>query len=191
MQAKGRRVIVGLGNPGREYERTRHNIGRMVVRKLAERHGASFKKSASFEALHAWCEIDGREVDLLLPETYMNDSGRAVSKFLRYLKLDVENLIVVVDDIAISFGALRVRAKGSHGGHNGLKSIEASLGTRDYPRLRLGIGESQYEDLVDHVLGRFSDEELKTLPSFIEGGAMCLERLIIECSPEMANREEK
>ena len=183
MQTHRRCVIAGLGNPGKEYEGTRHNIGRAVVSRLAEKLGLRFKRAAPFEALHARCERNGVEqnsveVDLLLPETYMNDSGRSISRFMRFFKLGLESLVVVVDDIAIPFGTMRVRMNGSHGGHNGLKSVESYLGTRDYQRLRLGIGESQHDDLVDHVLGRFSEEELQAIPLFVEGGAMCLVKLI-------------
>ena len=168
-------MIVGLGNPGKEYADTRHNLGRMVVQKVAERMGVGFKRASAFEALHAVGEIEGVQIDLLLPETYMNESGRAVSKFMRFFKLEPEQLFVVVDDAAIPFGAIRVRAQGSHGGHNGLKSIEAVLGSREYKRLRLGIGLGSCEDLADHVLERFSKEELQTLGSFIDEAAKNVE----------------
>jgi PTH1 family peptidyl-tRNA hydrolase len=178
MNTTQRQLIVGLGNPGREYEMTRHNMGCMVVQGLAKAHGASFKRVPKFEAQHAVAVIEGVEVDLLLPETYMNESGRSVARFLLFFKRAVEQVVVVVDDIALPFSVMRYRPQGSAGGHNGLKSIEAALCTQEYARLRVGIGRGVH-NLADHVLGRFTEEEVQALPACIAESVRYLEQLIL------------
>lgn len=175
------KVVVGLGNPGCEYEMTRHNLGAMAVCKLAEELGLQFKKESRFESLVACGVVESVKVNLLLPLTYMNESGRAVEKFLAFYKLNAKDLIVAVDDIALPFGEMRVRATGSPGGHNGLKSIERHLGTKHYIRLRLGIDkQAEYMDQVDYVLGRFTAAEKKLLTGYTSQAATCLKRLLIE-----------
>jgi PTH1 family peptidyl-tRNA hydrolase len=156
-----RKLVVGLGNPGSKYEGTRHNIGFEVVDRLAEGgSGASF--SRKFDGLVAETEIDFRRVLLLKPETFMNLSGRCVREVTDFYQLELADLLVVCDDINLPLGKLRVRAKGTHGGHNGLRDIQAHLGTTEYARLRVGV-DAPRDDAVDHVLGRFSAAERRVI----------------------------
>jgi PTH1 family peptidyl-tRNA hydrolase len=152
--------VVGLGNPGREYERNRHNVGRMVVEELARRHGASWR--SKFSAGIAEVRIDGRRVALLRPETYMNESGRAVGAAARFFKVPTEALLVVHDEGDFDLGRLQARAGGGLAGHNGLRSIAAQLGTQDFLRLRVGVGRPGRGDprsLADFVLADFEPED--------------------------------
>jgi peptidyl-tRNA hydrolase, PTH1 family len=176
------RVIVGLGNPGRKYEMTRHNMGFLVVKAFADSLGWSFKDETVFCAYIAKGKIDDIVVHLVLPTTYMNESGRAVRKYADFYKLSNENVVVVNDDVALEFGQTRMRIDGSSGGHNGLKSIENHLGTRHYVRLRMGIGRSNDSDeaLSDYVLDTFSKDELIGLNEFIDRGVKALRRLMKE-----------
>lgn len=165
-------IVVGLGNPGKRYANTRHNVGFMVVEKLAQKLGWSFHEEGRFYGRHAKGMIENRPIHLLLPETYMNESGQAVRAILHFYKGLAPDVLIVHDDIAIPFGSLRIRMRGSPGGHNGLKSIEACLGSPNYPRLKVGIGDEREErDLKDHVLAPFTDEEQKELSKFIDHAA--------------------
>ena len=149
-------LIVGLGNPGKEYEGTRHNIGFHAVDALAASCGVRIDR-VRFHALTATATLGGRRVLLMKPQTYMNNSGLAVSEALRFYKLPPENLIVLCDDISFEPGIFRIRRKGSAGGHNGLKSIIAQIGSQDFPRLKMGVGAKPTPDydLADWVLSRF------------------------------------
>ena len=155
-------LIAGLGNIGSEYSNTRHNVGFMVLDALAKASNIAFKDARY--GFVAEVKHKGRTFVLLKPSTYMNLSGKAVSYWLQKEKIPIENLLVIVDDIALPIGSLRLRAKGSDGGHNGLKSIDSILGQQNYARLRFGIGgdfPKGYQ--VDHVLGEWSDEEQKLI----------------------------
>jgi PTH1 family peptidyl-tRNA hydrolase len=154
------KLIVGLGNPGSKYDRTRHNAGFMVVDRLAERHGSPSAR-ARFNALCTEVKLGGEQVLLLKPTTYMNLSGRSVAEAVGFYKLvPARDLLVVVDDVAIPAGTIRVRPSGGAGGHNGLTDIQRALGSDAYPRLRVGIDASpEFMDQADYVLGRFSDEQ--------------------------------
>lgn len=156
-------LIVGLGNVGDEYRDTRHNIGFNVVDALAKDAGVSFQdKRYGFVANMS---IKGRQMVLLKPSTYMNLSGNAVRYWMQQEKIPLENVLIVVDDLALPFGTLRLKPKGSDAGHNGLKHIAATLGTQEYARLRFGIGNDfPRGHQVDFVLGQFSDEDMKTMP---------------------------
>jgi PTH1 family peptidyl-tRNA hydrolase len=162
---------------------TRHNMGYLVVRSFAKRTGLHFKDDKHFQSFVAKGLVEGTAVHLLLPTTYMNASGRAIRSYLDFLKLDPSRLVVVVDDIALPFGDLRVRASGSTGGHNGLKSVQESLGTAHYMRLRMGIGSSVGRDLAEYVLAPFNKEELEHLDVFIDRGVGVLQRLLKEGIP--------
>src|SRR3954471_556387 len=152
------KVIVGLGNPGPKYAGTRHNVGFDVIDYLAAAPGvAPFRER--FEAFVAELKEGGEAVLLVKPLTFMNLSGRAVRQVLDFYKVPVENLLVVCDDFNLPLGKLRVRAKGSAGGQNGVKRIEQSLGTNEYARLRIGVGAAAPGAAVDHVLGRFKPAE--------------------------------
>jgi PTH1 family peptidyl-tRNA hydrolase len=152
------KLVVGLGNPGSRYEGTRHNVGFDVVDRLAA-GGSGARFSRKFDALVAETEIDFRRVLLLKPQTFMNLSGRSVREAVQFYKLDLANLLVVCDDLNLPLGKLRIRGAGSDGGQKGLRDIAAQLGTEDYPRLRIGIGETGPMDAIDFVLTRFRSAE--------------------------------
>ena len=159
-------LIAGLGNIGDEYANTRHNIGFLVLDALAGASNTFFKTDRL--ASVAEIKFKGRIFVLIKPSTYMNLSGKAVNYWLQAEKIPAENLLVVTDDIALPFGKLRMKGKGSDGGHNGLKSIQETLGTTEYPRLRFGIGsEFSKGSQVNYVLGEWTAEERKTLPDRI------------------------
>ena len=157
-------LIVGLGNPGREYATTRHNVGFRAVDRLAERWRATWKTEKKFQSRMARVDQDARRCLLCEPQTYMNLSGEAVGAVMNFYRLTPERLLVVVDDADLPFGEIRMRAEGSSGGHHGLESIEAHLGTRQYPRLRIGIGReaNAAREISGYVLGPFraGDTEL-------------------------------
>jgi PTH1 family peptidyl-tRNA hydrolase len=154
-------LIAGLGNPGREYARTRHNAGFLLAEELAREWRGEWKVEPRFEALVARANRGTRTVWLARPRTFMNASGEAVGALVRYYRVPLAHLLVVVDDADLPLGTVRLRAEGSSGGHHGLESVESHLGTRTYPRLRLGIGrvESGPREITGHVLGRFSGAE--------------------------------
>jgi len=168
------KIVVGLGNPGKQYESTRHNVGWMVLDRLADRAGWI----GHAKARDAAATVHGRyqDMDLLLakPTTYMNLSGVAVRKLLAKHRAPLSDLLVVVDDFALPLGKLRMRGEGSAGGHNGLKSIIAELGTQDFARLRVGIGEPQ-RSAVDHVLNKFTTPERKTVDEVLDASANAVE----------------
>lgn len=166
------KIIVGLGNPGQEYAATRHNIGFMVIDRLRrELHATETRKRFRAEIAEAF--VDGEKLVLMKPQTYMNLSGIAAREAAQWYKASAEDILVVVDDIELPFGASRLRAGGSSGGHNGLKSIAAELGSDQYPRLRLGVGRGG-GDARRQVLSRFSKEEEQDLPEIIATGAECV-----------------
>jgi peptidyl-tRNA hydrolase, PTH1 family len=153
-------LVVGLGNPGRGYERTRHNLGWLVADELARRHGGSFR--SKFSGRLAELRVDGRRVALLKPETYMNESGRSLAAAARFFKLEPEALLVVHDDVDLEPGRLQARAGGGLAGHNGLRSIAQALGTQDFLRLRIGVGRPGRGDrrsVSDYVLSGFDPDE--------------------------------
>ncbi len=156
-------LIAGLGNPGAEYARTRHNAGFLVVERLAELWRASWSFEAKFSAQVARVRRDEGQVLLCRPQTYMNSSGEAVGALRSYYQVALSRLLVVVDDADLPLGELRLRPRGSSGGHHGLESIEQRLGSRDYARLRLGIGRTgpEQREITNYVLGRFSPDEQK------------------------------
>ena len=155
-------LIAGLGNIGEEYENTRHNVGFKVLDNLANKQGVPFKLERL--AFFAEYRSRGKQVYLIKPTTYMNLSGKAVRYWMNELKVPQQNVLVVLDDLALPYGTLRLRAKGSDGGHNGLKDIDATLGNQNYARLRFGIGnEFAKGHQVNYVLGKWTPEEMKTL----------------------------
>lgn len=151
------KVVVGLGNPGNRYQATRHNVGFDVVDLLAQSPQAGQWQSRFQSQTNELFE-DGQKILLVKPETFMNLSGRAVRQIVDFFQVELEDLIVVCDDINLPLGRLRARAKGSHGGHNGLRDIQSHLGTTEYSRIRIGVGGGG-EDTVGHVLGRFRPSE--------------------------------
>lgn len=172
------RVIVGLGNPGKKYEMTRHNMGFLVLQALAQDQKWTFKEEKRFHAFVAKGKVGNVNLHLLMPTTYMNESGRAVRAFLDFYKLAPGHVFIVNDDVELEFGAMRLRPTGSAGGHNGLKSVEAHLGTKHYVRLRLGIGRSKaQESLADYVLDTFTQEELALLPAILSRAVEALKQM--------------
>lgn len=167
-------LIAGLGNIGPEYADTRHNIGFMVLDELARRHKASF--GADRHAWYAEVPLKGRMLHLIKPTTYMNLSGKAVNYWLQTLKIPTERLLVVLDDVALPFGAVRLRPKGGDAGHNGLKHINLQLGSSTYPRLRFGIGDNYFRgQQVNYVLSGFDEDELMELPALIDRSVNMIE----------------
>lgn len=161
-------LIAGLGNPGSQYEMTRHNIGFHTIDYIAGQMGVKIKK-LKYKALYGEGEINGERVFLVKPQTYMNNSGESLIEFVNFFKIPVENVIVISDDISIDAGRIRIRGKGSAGGHNGLKSIIYHLNSDQFPRVRIGVGAPKHEDydLADFVLGRFTKEEIPVLEEAI------------------------
>jgi PTH1 family peptidyl-tRNA hydrolase len=155
-------LIVGLGNPGSKYAETRHNIGFKVVEAIAKELEGVFSIQKTAEVAHV--KFKGRTLILVKPTTYMNLSGKAVNYYLQQEKIPRENLMIITDDLALPFGKLRLKGKGSDGGHNGLKDIQATLNSQEYARLRFGVGNDFHKgQQVDYVLGEWSQEERETL----------------------------
>lgn len=172
-------VIAGLGNPGKEYKFTRHNIGFALVEYLAEKN--SIQKFYIWKDFveYALTEISGYEVYLVKPIRYMNNSGEALKPFCSFNNISVENILVCYDDVALPFGKIRIRKKGSDGGHNGMKSIINNFGTQEIKRLRIGIkNEENFMELKDFVLSKFSEQELKIIPSILKNCEMAITEIL-------------
>lgn len=184
------RVIVGLGNPGAQYEHTRHNAGFEVVDRLAQRFHCDRWKS-DFQGVIGDVRLEGSEgagrtgnsqgnepprVLLVKPQTFMNLSGACVQPLLAFYKVAPKDCLVVVDEMNLELGEIRLRQTGSHGGHNGLRDLQARLGTEDYPRLRVGVGKPSGSDAIGHVLGRFADAEWSALSGGLDSAAQAAER---------------
>ncbi|MEQ7194379.1 aminoacyl-tRNA hydrolase [Enterococcus avium] len=172
------KMIVGLGNPGKKYENTKHNVGFMVVDRLATEHGAVFKKNA-FEAEVADYFVDGEKVLLVKPMTFMNESGRAVGPLMTYFGVYLEELVVIADDLDMDLGKLRLRQKGSAGGHNGLKSIISHIGTQEFNRIKIGIGRPNGKTVVNHVLSTFGKEDEMTIEDSVARAADAADDFVI------------
>ena len=173
------KLVVGLGNPGKEYEHSRHNIGFMVVEELVRRHGGGLKKMFWFPARQAKCRIGECEVRLIEPTTYMNRSGQAVWGAMKKWRVDSTDTVVVYDDVDLEFGSLRVRGKGSGGSHNGMKSVLEWLQTKAFPRVRVGIGpKPEGMDMIEFVLGDFPDEDSLGLEKVVERAADAVESIL-------------
>ncbi len=172
-------LIVGLGNPGREYERTRHNVGWRTAELLAKEAGVRIDR-VKFRGLARAAELAGQRVLLLKPETYMNNSGEAVQLAAMFYKLPISRILVISDDISLPVGKIRVRAEGSAGGHNGLKSVISHLGSQDFPRIKIGVGAKPHPDydLADWVLSAFTPEEENALVPALEHAAAAAQELI-------------
>ena len=172
-------LIVGLGNPGLQYEKTRHNAGFMVIDALAEKYGVGFPKR-KYDALIGECKIGDNRIMLVKPQTFMNLSGKAVTAICSFYKIPYDKVIVMFDDVSLDVGKIRVRRKGSDGGHNGIKDIIELSGTSDIPRIKIGVGKkpnAEY-DLKDWVLGKFSKEDLDSFQKATEIGVKAAEEII-------------
>lgn len=161
-------LIVGLGNPGKAYELTRHNIGFKILQEIARQLGSSFQVKKEFHGECAQGIVGDKKVFLLMPTTYMNLSGEAVKAFTDFYKMSPEQVLVICDDVYLPFGKLRLKDRGSSGGHNGLKNIEKMLVTSQYIRLKVGVDHNSDWDLADYVLAPFLKEEQEKLPSVIK-----------------------
>ena len=182
-------LIVGLGNPGKDYERTRHNAGFRCLDLLAENLGCKVDK-LKFQGLYAQTTYNGRKLFLLKPQTYMNLSGRSVLQLSAYFNIPPQRIIVLFDDISLPPGRLRIRADGSAGGHNGIQSIIQEVGSPEFPRVQMGVGGKAHpeQDLADHVLSGFSAQEEKALAVSLKNAADAALAIIDRGIPEAANR---
>jgi aminoacyl-tRNA hydrolase len=171
-------VIVGLGNPGLQYENTRHNVGFLTIDYLAKKHNIPVKK-LKFKSLYGQGEISGQKVMLVKPQTYMNNSGEAVREIKNYFKFDEDELIVIVDDIDIDFGRIRLKKKGSAGTHNGMKSIIYQIQNDKFPRIKIAVGKKpDYMDLANFVLSGFNEKEADIIRQEIIMSAEAIEMLL-------------
>ncbi len=172
-------LLVGLGNPGKQYENTRHNAGFMAVDRIAEKHHTEIKR-IKFKGSVGECSLAEKKVLLLKPSTFMNLSGQSVKEAMDFYKLPPERVIILYDDINLEPGKLRIRRKGSDGGHNGIKNIIYLSGSDQFPRIRLGVGKKPHPDynLADWVLSRFTSQELKDLDLALENAAAAAELMV-------------
>lgn len=172
-------IIAGLGNPGLKYHMTRHNIGFHTIDYMADKFNVKVNKS-KYNALCAETEIAGEKTILIKPQTFMNLSGDSIVEFVKFYKIPTQNVIIINDDISLDVGRIRVRAKGSAGGHNGLKSIIYQLRSDEFPRIKIGVGAPQHEgyDLADYVLGRFLKDEIPVLEEAIIKASKAAEEII-------------
>ena len=182
-------LIVGLGTPGEKYENTRHNVGFQVIDELAERQGKPVQR-LKFKALTGLLTIGGEKALVMKPVTYMNLSGEAVRPAADFYKLPPERILVISDDVALAAGRLRIRAKGSAGGHNGLKSIIQHLGTDQFPRLKVGVGGKPHPDydMADWVLGKLQGEDKKTMDEAARRAAQAVECLLSQGMDKAMNQ---
>lgn len=182
-------LIVGLGNPGREYEKTRHNVGFRALDLLAEKLNCKVDK-LKFQGVYTQVSYGGKKLLLLKPQTFMNLSGRSVLQLSAFFKVPPQRIIVLFDDISLEPGRLRIRADGSAGGHNGIKSIIAELGSQDFPRVKIGVGAKPHPDfdLADWVLSAFTAQEEKALAASLKNAAEAALSIIDRGVPESANR---
>ena len=182
-------LIVGLGNPGKDYDRTRHNCGFRAIDILAQKLGCKIDKY-KFQGLYGQVLVNSKKLYLLKPQTYMNLSGRSVLQLSSYFNIPPQRIIVIFDDISLDLGRIRVRSDGSAGGHNGIKSIIAELGSQDFPRVKIGVGAKPHpeQDLADWVLSAFSAGEEKTLQDAFENAADAALCIIDQGAQDAANR---
>ena len=185
-------LIVGLGNPGLQYEKTRHNVGFRAVDKLCEELGTKCDRS-KFKSLYADAKIGDKRVLILKPQTYMNNSGQAVTEAMKFYKIPIGKVIVISDDVTLDVGRLRIRAKGSAGGHNGLKDIIELGGSEEFPRIKIGCGKKPHPDydIKDWVLGKFPKQDEKVIEESISlaaDAALCMIKTDIQTAMNRYNR---
>ena len=179
-------LVVGLGNPGKEYEGTRHNIGFEAIDYLSDKYNIELNRE-KFKGVFGEGFIKGKKVILLKPTTYMNLSGESIREVINFYKISNEEVIVIYDDISLEVGRLRIREKGSHGGHNGIKSIIANLGTDVFPRIKVGVGAPK-GNLVSHVLGKFSEDEIEVLRETIKASSDAVSIMMKADTKEAMNK---
>ena len=161
------KLIVGLGNPGKEYEKTRHNIGFMAINNYLKENNLDLNKT-KFNGKYTEINIKGEKVILLEPQKYMNLSGEVIRDFVKFYKIDIKDILIISDDLDMESGKIRLREKGSSGGHNGLKNIELHLNTNEYKRLKIGVGNNKMIETKDYVLGKFSKEDFEKIEESIK-----------------------
>ena len=171
------KLIAGLGNPGRKYKNTKHNAGFMVIDRLAEKYNLSLRKEER-KAVVAKKRIKGEKIILAKPQTFMNKSGTSLGKLVDYYKLDLANVLVIYDDLDLDLGQIKLKPKGGHGGHNGLKSIINHLNSKEFARLRIGIGRPEYRTVKDYVLSKFAAEEENKVETALKKGVKGAELFI-------------
>lgn len=162
------KLIVGLGNPGKEYENTRHNVGFMVIDKFINNYDNKVNPKGKFDGISYEVNISGEKVLLLKPQKYMNLSGEVVIKYLNFYKIDISDLLVISDDLDMPLGKIKLKLSGSCGGHNGLRNIEQNIGTQEYKRLKIGISNNKNIDTKDYVLGKLSRDDFNILNESID-----------------------
>lgn len=181
MKEPEKHLIIGLGNPGQEYKHTRHNLGFEVVDYFAEHHGLVFHESKRFFGLFAEGKVQGKQVALLKPMTFMNLSGGSIKSCMEYFAIAQERILVICDDILIALGKMRMRMKGASGGHNGLKSVQLNLATEEYARLRIGVDSPQLgENLSDYVMGHFTKEQKQIIKKLLPFTALVLDEWLVK-----------
>lgn len=182
-------IIAGLGNPGMEYDNTRHNAGFNVLDTLASQLGENINR-LKFKGKTAEASIGGKRCLLLKPTTYMNNSGESIVQAMEFYKLDIAHVIVVCDDISLDTGKLRIRRKGSHGGHNGLRSICELTGSDDFPRIKIGVGKKPHPDydLAKWVLGKFGKEDAERMKESAENACECIKLMVQDKTDEAMNK---
>lgn len=179
-------LIVGLGNPGKEYENTRHNIGFNAMDVISKKYKVELNR-IKFKGVYGETFINGEKVILLKPSTYMNLSGESIRAVMDFYKISDENVLVIYDDISLEVGRLRIRDKGSAGGHNGIKSMISHMGTQEFARIKIGVGQPK-GDLVNHVLGSFAKDEREILDKVLETVVIAAEVIINEDVKEAMNK---
>lgn len=182
-------IIAGLGNPGLQYEKTRHNVGFRAIDELCENLGVKCDRN-KFKSLYADAKIGEKRVLILKPQTYMNNSGQAITEAMSFYKIPIENVIVISDDVTLDVGRLRIRAKGSAGGHNGLKDIIELSGSDEFPRVKIGCGQKPHPDydIKDWVLGKFPKEQENQILDSIKFAAEAVECIVKRDLPTAMNR---
>ena len=173
------KIIIGLGNPGQSYENTRHNVGNMCVDKISESHSIDIVENHRFY-FYGQGQVAGKSVVLVRPKTFVNNTGNAITSIITKFRVSPDDILVVYDDMDLQLGFIRIRARGSAGGHNGVKSIIRALGTEEFARLRIGIGRpSEYIEEIGHVLGRFGSEEIPEINRALEVSAVSYTHLTL------------
>ena len=171
-------LIVGLGNPEQEYKQTRHNMGFDTIDKIAQKYNIEINKS-KFQGIYGKGEIKGEKVIILKPQTYMNLSGICIKQFINYYKIEKEKLLIIYDDMDIEPGKIKIRKKGSSGGHNGIKSVIQEIGTEEFPRIRRGIGKpTEHQDKINYVIGKVQEQELVELEKGTEKAEQAVAEII-------------
>lgn len=182
------KLIVGLGNPGKKYEKTRHNIGFLVIDELAKRFNVDISEN-KFKSHYATVHHNGEKIFLMKPQTFMNLSGESVRPFIDYYKIDIDDIIVIYDDLDLPAGKIRLREKGGHGGHNGIRSLIDHLGTKEFKKIRIGIGRPEGPmSIVDYVLQDFSKKEMPLIEESIYRAADACENAATTKFVDMMNK---